>query len=100
MSSRSFVQIVCPKCTVLSDIATISPLTDTPDGRGAALEVQQFTKHYLNKSALLNFYYSFVYAYLLYFLEACGYIFPTQIDWLFLLQKEIICIIPFSHHLL
>ena len=32
MSSQSFVQIVCPKCTVLSDIATISPLTKTSDG--------------------------------------------------------------------
>ena len=31
-SSHSFVQIVCPKCTVLSDIATISPLTNASNG--------------------------------------------------------------------
>ena len=56
-------------------------------------------RQYLNKSSLVNLYYSYVYPYLTYCIEVWGCACPTHLQCLFLLQKKIIRIITFSHYL-
>ena len=45
-------------------------------------------RQYLNKSSLVNLYYSYVYPYLTYCIEVWGCAYPTHLQCLFLLQKK------------
>ena len=51
-------------------------------------------RQYLNKSSLVNLYYSYVYPYLAYCIEVWGCAYPTHLQCLFLLHY-----ITFSHYL-
>ena len=46
-------------------------------------------RQYMNKSSLVNLYYSYVYPYLTYCIEVWGCAYPTHLQCLFLLQKKI-----------
>ena len=56
-------------------------------------------RQHLNKQALVNLYYSYVYSYLTYCLETWGCAVKTELHCLSLLQKEIIRVMSFSHYL-
>ena len=64
-----------------------------------AIGIMYKARQYLNKSSLVNLYYSYVYPYLTYCIEVWGCAYPTHLQCLFLLQKKIIRIITFSHYL-
>ena len=64
-----------------------------------AIGIMYKARQYLNKSSLVNLYYSYVYPYLTYCIEVWGCAYPTHLQCLFLLQKKIISIITFSHYL-
>ena len=46
-------------------------------------------RQYLNKSSLVNLYYSYVYPYLTYCIEVWGCAYPPHLQCLFFLQKKI-----------
>ena len=64
-----------------------------------AIGIMYIARQYLNKSSLVNLYYSYVYPYLTYCIEVWGWAYPTHLQCLLLLQKKIIRIITFSHYL-
>ena len=56
-------------------------------------------RQYLNKSSIVNLYYSYVYPYLTYCSKVWGCAYPTQLEYLFLLPPKNIGNITFSHYL-
>ena len=56
-------------------------------------------RNFLNKSSLIGLYYSYIYPYLTYCLESWSCASKTQLNPLFLLPKQIIRIMTFSHYL-
>ena len=53
-----------------------------------AIGIMYKARQYLNKSSLVNLYYSYVYPYLTYCIEVWGCAYPTHLQCLFLLQKK------------
>ena len=53
-----------------------------------AIDIMYKARQYLNKSSLVNLYYSYVYPYLTYCIEVWGCAYPTHLQCLFLLQKK------------
>ena len=53
-----------------------------------AIGIMYKARQYLNKSSLVNLYYSYVYPYLTYCVEVWGCAYPTHLQCLFLLQKK------------
>ena len=56
-------------------------------------------RNFLNKSSQIGLYYSYIYPYFTYCLETWGCASQTYLNPLFLLQKKIIRIMAFLHHL-
>ena len=56
-------------------------------------------KQYLDKNALLNLYYSYIYPYFIYCIKVWGNASHCHLNLLFLLQKKIIRIMPVSPYL-
>ena len=53
-----------------------------------AIGIMYKARQYLNKSSLVNLYYSYVYPYLTYCIEVWGCAYPTHLQCLFLLPKK------------
>ena len=66
-----------------------------------AIGIMYKAMQHLNKQALVNLYYSYVYPYLTYLIETWGCTCKTQLHWTLvgIYYKKIIRIISFSHYL-
>ena len=60
-----------------------------------AIGIMYKARQYLNKSSLVNLYYSYVYPYLTYCIEVWGCAYPTHLQCLFLLQKKLFVLLHF-----